>query len=593
MLRFFGVIISLLSFASLHAQTEQEWMKRGDSLAMYGWATKSIDAYAEASKLNPKNVEALAGQAAEYFDLGKFTEGTAMLEKAMSIDPKNPSALIIKARLALLGGKTYDAKKICDEVLSRYPKNVRALLTRALINEGAGSTAGAIMDYDAAVDADTTNLEARLLRADFNSRKNYYSMALRDLNVVVRRAPMLASAWYSRGMCYTNAQDWPKAIVDFDRCLALDSTHKEALLARATSYFANNEHDKALADYNRLEKLDTTIALLYYNRADLYYSKEDLDASCADCRRALRIALRTSIKDMADELNMNIEDHCDSTNSSYYYQRGISSFNLKHYDEAVSWYNRGLKKFPGNLLLINFRGNAQLALNHYSEAIADYDLALKDEPKLVAAYRENVRYAAIPETDPYFKTLSPGVRLVRAQALLGLGKAPEALNEVNAAISKLPEPRLVPTMPLGQFYFTRGLILAEAGKKDDALAEIERASVTMPVVQPLFFQALLHLQTWYAAQDKSMTLHFTYRNADAQAEYTFPEKVKKPKVDDNLTTALTALDKVIEGAPEFAEGWYVRGLVKQQLGKPDACADLKKASELGEKRADALLKDCK
>jgi len=62
---------------------------------------------------------------------------------------------------------------------------------------------------------------------------------------------------------------------------------------------------------------------------------------------------------------------------------------------------------------------------------------------------------------------------------------------------------------------------------------------------------------------------------------------------ENYLGAKNELDKAIELNPEYAEAYLNRGYANEFLGKfPEACADWKKALELGIQEAEKYITEC-
>ncbi|MFZ9756098.1 MAG: tetratricopeptide repeat protein, partial [Bacteroidia bacterium] len=63
--------------------------------------------------------------------------------------------------------------------------------------------------------------------------------------------PELAMAYYARALCLLKLKDNGSAVVDFNKCIFLDTTLQEAYYNRAVAYHATQNYHFALADLSR------------------------------------------------------------------------------------------------------------------------------------------------------------------------------------------------------------------------------------------------------------------------------------------------------------------------------------------------------
>ena len=180
-----------------------------------------------------------------------------------------------------------------------------------------------------------------------------------------------------------------------------------------------------------------------------------------------------------------------------------------------------LDRDQSNHLAWFMMGKAKRTLNDPLGAIADFTKAI--------ALKEDF-------TDAY---------LVRAQVLLAMGQAQEALPDVEKAVELAPEEETT--------YLLRGQIQAVLGHVDAALADYQN------------------------------TLNLNPFNEDATL-WTAQLLMAHNRLDE----AIAFLDEAIEMKPDFAKAYSERGRAKNLKGdKEGALADLKKAIELNPEGAEA------
>lgn len=102
--------------------------------------------------------------------------------------------------------------------------------------------------------------------------------ALRALSQVLKLHPGDAPAWFNLGQALLMAQDWPRAVLAFDRLLALQPDNPEGCYGRALAWRALGQHGKAGKDASQALRLqpDHTGALQEQANAFLQAGAFDL-----------------------------------------------------------------------------------------------------------------------------------------------------------------------------------------------------------------------------------------------------------------------------------------------------------------------------
>ena len=93
-----------------------------------------------------------------------------------------------------------------------------------------------------------------------------------------------------------------------------------------------------------------------------------------------------------------------SINPNYaqaYNNRGVAYKYLKHYNEAISDFNKSIElKNPALHFVYNNRGIAYFDLQNYEQAISDYNRAIEINPKYAEAYyNRGLLYQILDETE--------------------------------------------------------------------------------------------------------------------------------------------------------------------------------------------------
>ncbi|MDP3408284.1 tetratricopeptide repeat protein [Bosea sp. (in: a-proteobacteria)] len=252
----------------------------------------------------------------------------------------------------------------------------------------------------------------------------------------------------------------------------------------------------------------------------------------------LRAADALLVADPADRLGHAMRGH------TYLYRQGPGDA-----ERARDAYTEGMKHAPNAYLFPNNRGIARSMLGDADGALADHSLALSLQgdygPALLARSRLlNARgdhAAALKDIEAGLKPAPDSIPLLdeQSRALVGLGRQREAITALDKVTS------LAPQRPL--LHFRRGLIRAELGDNDGAIADFTREIAVSPELPGAYVQR------------GRLRLDVKKDDAGARADY----------------------DKAIAVAPAFAMGWSHRSRARLMAGDvPGAEVDAIQALKL-------------
>lgn len=244
--------------------------------------------------------------------------------------------------------------------------------------------------------------------------------------------------------------------------------------------------------------------------------------------------------------------------------RGLARSYVGDFKGAISDYSKAIEIDPNDYITYVNRGVSKSDIGDYKGAIADFDMALKMEPKAGAAYNN------------------------RGSVNFKLGKFKEAMIDYDRAID---------INPLDDDAFNnRGNLKMQLKDYQGAMVDYNRAIDINQLNEDAYYNRAImraeHLDNINGAIDDfnaAIQINPGFSNAYGNRGYC------KWRYMQDLMGAMEDYNRAIEINPNLGGVFLHRGLLKLELKDNEAgCKDLKRAIELGEKKAQKLVKrDCK
>jgi tetratricopeptide (TPR) repeat protein len=267
-------------------------------------------------------------------------------------------------------------KQVAGYALSRKTKIVDGQLvmeasTRALRAEIPYADALASVEAMTAIDK---------VRVYLVAPKDYRETEA-EKTALMAKTPKDSQEFVTRGNAYLDADEFDKAIADFDKAVALDTDNAWAFANRGIAYAQKKETDKALDDLDRAAAINPRLHIIYHGRASVLQQTGDIGGAIAALGRAI-----------------DLED--------------------------------------GNLWALGRRAALYLNRGDHAAALADADAMLKIQPDGTSGLAMRMRVLTVAQryTDALavldtLEKLAPanrGLDLERAYVLVRMGKAEEA-----------------------------------------------------------------------------------------------------------------------------------------------------------------------
>lgn len=299
----------------------------------------ALEAYAQALKLQPKNIEARVGRVSLLFDLGRDKEALPDIDYLRRESPQEPRGAYYRALYSNRIGDAKATQAALTEVTALLdpvpPEVLRArapemLMIGALAHHGLNESEKAIRYLEAFIQGSPTNPGARKLLASIYISRKEYTRAIDVLEVGVRHAPkdpqllaLLASAYMAVGKNQMAAR----------------------FLEQAMETGGGSTEVNATLGFNLLQSGQQELGIQYLQKAF------DKDSSRGNLGTSLAVL---------------------------YVRRG-------EHKKAMAVIDRLLQRQPDNPVVLNLSGAAKAALGDVAGARVAYEKALRSDPSLSAA----------------------------------------------------------------------------------------------------------------------------------------------------------------------------------------------------------------
>jgi len=417
-----------------------------------------------------------------------------------------------------------------------------------------------------------------------------------DLTKAIELFPNNYYSYFERANVYYNQKRFDEALKDINKAIDLDSSQFSLYNARGAILDMMQEYQKAIDNYTKAITLNSNDYTPYLNRAVSFYNLEALDASCSDYAILKTLIENGSISDQViiAEINGAIQDICDSSKPSYYYQRGVGYYNLKEYYKALDMYSKGLAKFPENGMMLSFKGNAYFALNECEKAIELYNVSLKYKESILTEIKINPRFleASNEQLTAYYKASLASIYFTLSECKTNLGYFDEALADINTALELTSD---IKNLDLNKetYYNLRGYIYAMNGKYEQAISDFNKSiQINKNFTLAYVNRAIAKVSLVEKVKCSSYSIRGNFNNQPMSVNWILPTKSSLKKSESNILSALSDCNTAIEIDDKFGFSYYIRGQIKQMLMHGDYCMDLLTAREFGLIVEAELLQNC-
>lgn len=588
-------VLFLLITSFTFGQNKEVYTKIGDSLISQGKIKESIRYFEAEYQKYPKNEAVLRWLGYSYFANNDLNESENYYNKAIAVNPKCARCYVNIGKVYSMRNENEKAFEFFERAIEIDVNDASLYSDRAKLKEMNGNNLGALRDHNKALEMEPNCADCHYYRGLFNANSGLQDLAIIDFTKAIQLSSANFYTYFQRALVYTKQNRIEEALSDLNTAIGIDKNQSILFLTRGTIFSQLLEKEKALMDFSTAISLNKNNFEAYLKRATLYYEIEDLEASCTDYQTLKSFVETGKLKDEAfiKHINNTIQDYCDLSIPSYYYQRGIGLYNLKEYQKAVEIYHTGLVKFPENAMLLSFKGNAHMFLNEFEKSIELYQLSLKNKESFLNEIKINPRFADASEKEQriYYSGYLASTYYSLAESNAYLNHFDEALNAINNAIELLPE---LKDLEMENYYNLRGHIYTMKNQYAKAIIDFDKAlQINKNFATAYVNRAIAKTNSADNIKIQSISIGGNIKNQPIYINWVLPKNASLKKYEVKLQSVLNDCDMAINLDKNYGFGYYIRGQIKQLLRVEDYCLDILKAQELGIIVDDVLLDSCK
>ncbi len=197
-------------------------------------------------KEHPKDVDALARNAALLFETGDIKGSMTQLEAVLRLSPNSPEAHYNLGRALMASKQPERARFQFTETIRAAPGHVAARLELAQIELDSAEYGKAVAAADAALGYQPRSRMARLIRAVGLRGMKKYPEARAELDSLLAENPDNPDVLYHLAMLDGLLGKWKEAEDGYRKSYEANPANVRGLVALATSMMARNQTDQAL-----------------------------------------------------------------------------------------------------------------------------------------------------------------------------------------------------------------------------------------------------------------------------------------------------------------------------------------------------------
>jgi cellulose synthase operon protein C len=270
------------------ARTKASPSELSDAYAARAWVSlerggvsEARDAFEQAVKLNPRNVEALAGEGRLLLGEGRYTEALARFDTALQFDPNSPQTIANDAEAKIALERLADAKQQLVAARERFPRSMAVLILLGKVEKHLGNRDAAEADLRAATAyVDPSRPDAVLpyiALSELLSERGHLSDARAILEDAKKKLPASSTLERAFGEVSELQGDYDGAIEHYRTALSSDSRDVTTHFRLGIALRRIRRFDDAGAELDKVAAVDKDYPGLSLERGLLFEEAGDVE----------------------------------------------------------------------------------------------------------------------------------------------------------------------------------------------------------------------------------------------------------------------------------------------------------------------------
>lgn len=326
-------------------------------------------------------------------------QATEHYKKITEIEPSDTDAWLMLGRLHKMAQNSVESKKAYEQVLKADPENMDALSGLAMVLADVGDSAGAAALLKKVADK-SPNLRTLTQLAAAYEQMREYKLASQTLKRAVDLQPENPELRREYGNLLLQAEDYEGALAAYEELVKDEPKDAGSWLRISQLHAQLNRADKAWDAHKKASELEPNNIEIRYNAVGLYEAQDKLPEAIS------------AMKEVLGDSSMRGGSAEGKKNRARLVERlGLLYRNNGQYAEAA-----GAFKEVGEL---------------------DRDAGPRASAQIIESWRQAKDFPkAIAEADEALKKFSGDrmIRLVRASALVEMGRGKEAVDDVKTML---------------------------------------------------------------------------------------------------------------------------------------------------------------
>jgi len=429
-------------------------------------------------------------------DVDHYEQAARLFTEAIAADPANADAFVQRARCEMDLGQTSATIADSNRALALDPQSAYAYSYR-------GYAELMMRNYRAGIDDCTKAIELHSLRPfdfsvshDYENRDKALRMIRRPDLIGDDRTKLACLALVKRGVDAREAGQLTKAKAFFDQAIDMNPFEKSAWFLRGVVFSNMREFWKAAADFTHVIRGSPDSPVGYYFRADCYQQLGEHEKAIEDLTRIIDLHPRLVALNYVCETG-RLRDHFEGKDvvvvdlADAYYLRAQSRLSAGDLTGASADLTEVMKLDPSDKVAFSQNADIALALGKSRKAIGDYDKAIENSPRDWQAYHQRAEaYERLGTFDKaiedYTKIISlnpkdSGAYLLRARLYDKLNLPAEAIADYTTIITLNPTD--------DDAYRCRGLSYSKTKQYEKAIQDFTKAIALDPANKGSCYEA--------------------------------------------------------------------------------------------------------